>query len=66
MEPPKKPAHSVIRFKDAYSGPHGPEYAIRSSGLVQDEACLLKIDSSVDKDLAFLQRRAGAEGFQIG
>jgi bifunctional ADP-heptose synthase (sugar kinase/adenylyltransferase) len=39
--------------------------SIRSSVIAQDEACLLKIASSVDKDLAFLQRRAKAEGFQL-
>jgi hypothetical protein len=39
--------------------------SIRSSGIAQDEACLLKIASSGDEDLALLPRRAKAEGFQI-
>jgi hypothetical protein len=34
------------------------------SGMGQVDADLLKIDSSVVKDLAFLERRAQAEGFQ--
>jgi hypothetical protein len=40
--------------------------SILSGGVAQDDACLLKIASPVDKDLAFLQRRAAAEGFQMG
>jgi hypothetical protein len=35
------------------------------NGMGQDDPRLLKIDSSVAKDLAFLQRRAMAEGFQV-
>jgi hypothetical protein len=38
---------------------------IRFNGMSQDDSCPLKIASSVDKDLAFLQRRAAAEGFRF-
>jgi hypothetical protein len=39
--------------------------SIRSSGMGQDDPRLLKIASSVAKDLALLERRAKAEGFQV-
>ena len=39
--------------------------SIRSSGMGQDDPGHLKIASVVAKDLAFLQRRATAEGFQV-
>ena len=39
--------------------------SIRSSGMGQDDPGLLKIASSVAKDLALLERRAKAEGFQV-
>lgn len=37
----------------------------RSSGMGQDDPRLLKIASSVAKDLALLERRAKAEGFHV-
>ena len=37
----------------------------RSRGMVQDDLLLLNIASSVAKDLALLERRAKAEGFQV-
>jgi hypothetical protein len=55
------PAHRVALYRRCIP----KERSILSGGVAQDDACLLKIDSSVDKDLAFLQRRAAAEGFQI-
>lgn len=55
------PAHRVTLYSCCTAG----DRSIRSSGVAQDEACLLKIASSVDKDLAFLQRRAAAEGFKV-
>ena len=39
--------------------------SIRSSGLEQDHPRLLKIASSSAMDLALLERRAMAEGFQV-
>ena len=39
--------------------------SIRSGGMGQDDPGLLKIASSVAKDLALLERRAKAEGFQV-
>jgi hypothetical protein len=39
--------------------------SVRSSGLDQDDPNLLKIASSIAKELASLERRARAEGFQI-
>jgi hypothetical protein len=38
---------------------------IRFNGIGQEDSCPLKIASSVDNDLAYLQRRAKAEGFQV-
>ena len=55
------PAHRVALYRRCIP----KERSILSGGVAQDDACLLKIDSSVDKDLTFLQRRAAAEGFQI-
>jgi hypothetical protein len=56
------PAHRVA----LYSRCIPEQRSILSGGVAQDGACLLKIASPVDKDLAFLQRRAAAEGFQMG
>jgi hypothetical protein len=56
------PSHRVA----LYSRCIPEQRSIRSGGVAQDETCPLKIASPVDKDLAFLQRRAAAEGFQIG
>jgi hypothetical protein len=56
------PAHRVA----LYSRCIPEERSILSGGVAQDDACLLKIASPVDKDLASLQRRAAADGFQIG
>ena len=38
---------------------------IRFNGMGQDDPRLLKIASLVANDLAFLERRAKAEGFQV-
>ena len=35
------------------------------NGMGQDDPCLLKIAASVAKDLALLEHRANAEGFQV-
>jgi hypothetical protein len=53
------PAHRVA----LYSRCIPEDRSIQPGGVAQDDACLLKIASSVDKDLTFLQRRAAAEGF---
>jgi hypothetical protein len=55
------PGHRIALYRLCSPGDRN----IRFKGMGQDDACPLKIASSVDKDLAFLQRRAVAEGFQI-
>ena len=55
------PTHRIALYRRCST-----EYRnIRSSGMGQDDPRLLKIASSVARDLAFLQRRAMAEGFQV-
>jgi hypothetical protein len=55
------PAHRIAlyRFCSAEDGD------IKASGLDQDNPRLLKIASSSAMDLALLERRAKAEGFQV-
>ena len=48
-----------------YSRCSAEDRSIGSSGMDQDESLPLKIASSVAKDLALLERRAKAEGFQV-
>jgi hypothetical protein len=54
------PAHSVALYRRCSS-----ENRVRSSGMGGDDPRLLTIASSVAKDLALLERRARAEGFQV-
>jgi hypothetical protein len=55
------PAHRVA----LYSRCIPEDRSIQPGGVAQDDACPLKIAASVANDLAFLKRRAMAEGFQI-
>ena len=55
------PAHRIALYRLC-----SPEdRSIRSSGMGNDDPGLLKIASSVATDLALLERRAKAEGFQV-
>jgi hypothetical protein len=55
------PAHRIALYRRCSA----EDRSIRSSGMGQDDPGHLKIASSVARDLAFLQRRAMAEGFQV-
>jgi hypothetical protein len=53
------PAHRIA----LYRGCSAEDWSVRGMG--QDDACFSKIAPSVAKDLALLERRAKAEGFQV-
>ena len=55
------PAHRIALYRRCSA----EDRSIRSSGTGQDDPLLLKIAPSVAKDLAILERRAMAEGFQV-
>jgi hypothetical protein len=55
------PAHRIALYRRCTAG----ELSVRSSGTVQDDPSLLKPASSGARDLALLERRAKAEGFQV-
>jgi hypothetical protein len=55
------PAHRIALYRRCSA----EDLSIRSSGMGQDDPLLLKIASSVAKDLALLERRATAEGFPV-
>jgi hypothetical protein len=55
------PAHRIALYRRCSA----EDRSTRSRGMGQDAPRLLKITSSVAKDLALLERRAQAEGFQI-
>jgi hypothetical protein len=55
------PAHRITLYRRCSA----EDRSIRSSGMGQDDPRLLTIASSVAKDLALLDRRAKAEGFQF-
>jgi hypothetical protein len=55
------PARRVALYRRCSSEDRG----FRSDGMGQDDPRLLKIASSVANDLALLERRARAEGFQV-
>ena len=55
------PAHRIALYRRCSV----EDRSTRSRGMGQDDLLLLKIASSVAKDLALLERRAKAEGFQV-
>jgi hypothetical protein len=55
------PAHRIALYRRCSA----EDRSIRTSGMGQDDLLLLNIASSVAKDLALLERRAKAEGFQV-
>jgi hypothetical protein len=55
------PAHRIALYRRCSA----EDRSIKSSGMGQDDPLLLKIATSVAKDLALLERRAKAEGFQV-
>ncbi len=55
------PAHRIAVYRRCSA----EDRSIRTSGMGQDDPRLLKIASSVAKDLALLERRAMGEGFQV-
>ena len=55
------PTHRIALYRRCSA----EDRSTRSSGLGQDAPRLLNIASSVAKDLALLERRARAEGFQV-
>jgi hypothetical protein len=55
------PGHRIALYRLC----SGESRNIRFDGMGQDDACPLKIASLVANDLAFLERRAKAEGFEV-
>ena len=55
------PAHRIALYRRCSA----EDLSIRTRGMGQDDLLLLNIASSVAKDLALLERRAKAEGFQV-